>query len=313
MFDDRRVLVVLNPGSGRGRAAAAEPVVRRALASAGAHVELRRTGDLDDATAWGRAAADEGWDAVLAVGGDGTATAVARGLLAAGARVPLGIVPTGTGNGLARVLEVPMDPAKAVAALAAGRVVDLDVVEVTEPAAADGPALALVFLGAGLDADINRVADARSKARLGFLAYVWATLHQLPRLRAHRLTVTLDGVAHPVAAHTVSVFNAGRMVVAGVPVGPDADPHDGRLDVAVLRSPGFWRSAAAVARLVTRGGSRTLFEGATTVRIEADPPLPVHLDGDVVGTTPLEASVRPAVLRVLAAASYRSDRPEVSA
>lgn len=302
MLDGRRVLVVLNPSSGRGAGVDAEAPVRAALEGFGARAEVRRTRDLDDARTWARGAADEGFEVVLALGGDGTANAVARGLLEAGARASLGLLPVGTGNGLARVLEVPIDPERAVAALADGREVALDVVEVLAP-----EGCALLFLGAGLDADVNRDADAAAKARLGFFAYVWAVLRRLPRLRGHRVALALDGATRHVNAHTVTLFNAGRMALSGVEVGPDADPHDGRLDVAVLRSLDPWRAAGAVLRLVTRAGSRAQFERAREVRIDADPPLPVHLDGDVVGTTPLVARVRPAALRVIAGARYRGD------
>lgn len=294
---------MLNPSSGRGKATENEAAVREALKRVGARAEVRPTQAAGDARAWAAAAADEGFAYLLAAGGDGTATAAAQGLLDAGARIPLGLVPLGTGNGLARVLEIPMDPAEAIEALDRGRVVALDVVEVLAP-----EGLALLFLGAGLDADVNRDADSESKARLGFLAYLWAILRRLPHLRGHRVSLTLDGVTHSTSAHTVTVFNAGRMIVSGVPIGPDADPHDGRVDVAVLRARGYWQALATVARLATRVGSRTLFERARELRIEAEPPLPVHFDGDVVGTTPIVARVRPGALQVIAAAEYRGDR-----
>lgn len=304
MLKGRRVLVILNPVSGGGTASEAEGPVRAALEAVGARAEVRPTSHEGDARALARAAADEGFDVVLAFGGDGTANEVARGLLDAGGRAELGLLPVGTGNGLARVLDLPIDPEKAVAALAAGRTVDLDVVEVLAP-----EGIALLFLGAGLDADINRDADAAAKARLGFFAYVWAVLRRLPRLRGHRVALTLDGATTHLNAHTVTLFNAGRLVLGGVPLGPDADPHDGRLDVAVLRSPDVWRAAAAVVRLVTRTGSRRQLERAREVRLDADPPLPVHFDGDVVGTTPLVARVLPGALRVIAGARYLRTSP----
>jgi diacylglycerol kinase (ATP) len=300
MFADRRVLVVLNPSSGRGRADEAERAIRLALDEAGAIAEIRRTGGVDDAHDWAAGAAAEGFDFVLAAGGDGTVTAVAHGLLQSDSPIPLGVVPMGTGNGLARVLLLPMDTASTVAALALGTVSALDVVEVVQPVRST----ALLFLGAGLDADINRDADARAKARFGFLAYVGATARNLVRLRPHRVTIVLDGVRHEVRAHTVSMFNAGRLVLSGVPIGPDTDPHDGLLDVAVLRSSNFWRALSGVVRLVTRAGSRALLDRAHEVRIDAHPPLPVHLDGDVVGTTPLVARVRRRALPVIVAENY---------
>ncbi len=300
MLAGRRVLVVLNPSSGRGRVDASEHAIRTALDVAGADAEIRHTRQLEDAHTWAAGAADEGFEVVLAAGGDGTVTAVAHGLLERDSPLPLGVVPMGTGNGLARVLLLPMDAASAIAALALGTVQAIDVVEVVRPIRGT----ALLFLGAGLDADINRDADARAKARFGFLAYVGATARNLVRLRPRRVAILLDGVRHEVRAHTVSMFNAGRLVLSGVPIGPDTDPHDGLLDVAVLRSSNPWRALGGVVRLVTRSGSRALLDRAAEVRVEAQPPLPVHLDGDVVGTTPLVARVRPGALQVIVAENY---------
>ncbi|MEX2501544.1 MAG: diacylglycerol kinase family protein [Trueperaceae bacterium] len=307
-------LVIVNPSSGRGRAHAAERAIRDGARAASQRIEVRRTGDGTDPRRWARAAADEGFRAVVAVGGDGTVAAAANGLLDAGAQLPLGIVPTGTGNGLARVLRMPFDPGRAFRALLDGSVVQIDVIDVRCASdAGERAEVALLFVGAGLDADLNRDADARSKSRFGFLAYVMAALRNLTRLHRHRVCLTVDGVQHDVAAHTVSVFNGGRMVLAGVPIGPDADPHDGHLDVAVLRATGFWRSLAGVVRLATRDGSRQAFAPARGVRVEARPTLRVHVDGDVIGTTPLRATVRPAALRVIAASPYAAEAAAAAA
>jgi len=296
----RAVLVVLNPVSGRAEAAELAQPLERALREMGAgRIVVRLTDAIGDAVCWAREAGAEGFDVLLVGGGDGTVAAAATGVLEGGADLPIGILPTGTGNGLARMLRLPNDPLKAVHALHAGRPVRIDAVEVPSH-----DRIALVFVGAGLDAEVNRDADAASKRRFGTLAYAAATVRNLVGRRSQRLTLTLDDRREQLAGHAVSVFNAGIIEIAGIEFGPPANPHDGRLDVAVFRSPGFAAAAGQVLRLLIGRPKRAELEGAAHVHLEADPPMPVHVDGDVVGSTPLEARVRPAALRFLADASY---------
>lgn len=300
-FARQDVLVILNPASGRAEAGDLARSLERALQEAdAARVVVRRTGAIDDAIRWARDAAAEGFGALLVGGGDGTVAAAATGVLEGGADLPIGILPIGTGNGLAHMLRLPTDPLKSVRALDAGRPVRVDAIEVPSH-----DRVGLVFAGAGLDAEVNRDADAASKRRFGTLAYAASTVRNLVGRRNQRLSLTLDGHRMELVGHAVSVFNAGIIEIAGLEFGPPANPHDGRLDVAVFRSPSFPAAAGQVLRLLIGRPKRAELVGATHVRLEADPPMPVHVDGDVVGTTPLEARVRPGALCFLAAASYR--------
>ncbi|MBW6455006.1 MAG: NAD(+)/NADH kinase, partial [Trueperaceae bacterium] len=269
MFSGRHTLVVLNPSSGRADADRVATEIEGALADAGAaRVVVRRTAAIDDATRWAQGAAEEGFDAVVAVGGDGTVTAVATGVLRSGSDMPIGIVARGTGNGLAQALRLPSEPRQAVRALAAGHAVAFDAIEILSH-----DRWSLLFLGAGLDAEINRDADARHKRRFGFLAYVGAALRNLARRRNRRVALTIDGEARVVAAHTVTVINSGVVRLGAVDVGPPSDPHDGRLDVALFRSTHPLAALAQVLRLVGgRPGPAELLHAAH-VRVEAHPPL----------------------------------------
>jgi diacylglycerol kinase (ATP) len=298
VLQGRRVLVILNPTSGRARPEKAAATIEEALTGIGAMPALHLSGGPNEPALIAAAAADDGFDVVLAAGGDGTVTAVANGLLGASSTLPMGIVPLGTGNGLARVLRLPIDPLQAITAMDEGHEVSLDVVKVEEP-----DTFALFFLGAGLDAEIMADTDSEAKTRLGYFAYLRATLWRLQRRRTHRVDVTLDGQREIFAAHTVTIFNAGQFRFAGLDVGPDVDPHDGQVDVAIIRSPNFWHSAAVVLRVAT-GQPRTFVRRTRRFRIDAEPPLLVHVDGDVVGSTPLAGEVIPRALRCLAAPSY---------
>lgn len=296
------MLVVLNPAAGRAEAAASWGPVERALVEAGAlTVTVRLTAELADARRWGRDAAHEGFDVVLVGGGDGTVAAVASGVVQ-GCGLPLGILPTGTGNGLARTLRLPASPLAAIRAMRTGRETRVDALEVVSH-----DRLALVFAGAGLDAEINRDADAPRKRRFGTLAYAGATVRNLVGRRNRRVELTLDGQVENVDAHAVSVFNAGVIEIAGMEFGPPADPHDGLLDVAVFRTPGPFRASGQVLRLLLGRPKQAELLVAKHVRIASDPPMLVHVDGEVVGSTPLEVRTRRGVLRFLADAAYTGE------
>lgn len=301
MFTGQRVRVILNPASGAERAQHIADAIQARLTAAGAvEPELRFTASAADAVSWAASAAADGFSLVLAAGGDGTVTRVAHGVRSAGSDTPIGIIPLGTGNGLARILQVPLDPLAAVEALKRGRLVPLDVIDVPSH-----DATSLLFLGAGLDAEINRDADKDHKARLGFLAYVQATFSNLSGRRNHEVTLSMNGEQRQLQAHTVSVFNATRLQLFGAEVGPDAQPHDGVAEVAVLTSPGFWSVVGQVLRVVDRNASRPVLQKVRQLRVEAQPAMLVHIDGDVVGETPLELTVLPAALKFIAGPGYR--------
>ena len=300
MFSGRHTLVVLNPSSGRGAAAGIATEIERELEAAGAtRVVVRRTNAIADAPRWAEGAAREGFDAIVVVGGDGTVTAVATGVLRSGHDLPIGIVACGTGNGIAQALGLPTDPTRAVRALSGGHAVAFDALEVLSH-----DRWSLLFVGAGFDAEINRDADARWKRRFGFLAYVGAALRNLLGRRNHRVTLTIDGETRTLAAHTVSVINSGVIRLGDVVVGPPSDPHDGRIDVALFRSPRPLAALAQLLRLVGgRPGPDELLHGAH-VRVEAVPQLLVHVDGDVIGPTPFEARIRPGAVTLIAHADH---------
>lgn len=148
------------------------------------------------------------------------------------------------------------------------------------------------------------VDDAGKKRRYGFVAYVAAAGRNLLGRRNRRVALTLDGRTERLAAHTLSMINAGLITVAGIEVGPPADPHDGRLDVAVFSSPNPFGAAAQVWRLLTGRPTRAELLRAGEVRLTSDRPLLVHVDGDVVGTTPLNALVHRAAVSFIADATY---------
>lgn len=187
----------------------------------------------DPGEAQARDAARAGAQLVLVAGGDGTVRAAAQGLAHSG--VPLGILPQGTGNLLARNLDIPQDEDDAleVALRGAERTLDLGRLD-------DGTAFA-VMAGAGFDALMMREAPERLKPVVGWGAYVVGGARGLRHRRVH-LTLRLDDAPpREAVVRTVLVGNVGKLT-AGLQLLPDAAPDDGALDVALVapRSPWDW-------------------------------------------------------------------------
>ena len=248
-----------------------------------------------------REAAAGGADLVVAAGGDGTVRGCAEGL--AGTDVPLGIVPLGTGNLLARTLGIPAHP-RAALHIALGRAAATEVHRI-DLATADGTPFT-AMAGMGLDAAV--VAATRLKHHLGWLAYAMAGAAHLG-LPPIRFSIRMDdGPPVEREARSVVVGNSG-LLPGGFILLPDARIDDGLLDVGVLAPHGPFGWPRVATRVLTHSHrqDRNLerFQ-ARKVEITAHSPLPREVDGEVVeqGRT-LTVEVRPAALSVRVPVRHR--------
>ena len=204
---------------------------------------------------------------VVACGGDGTVRSVARGLI--GSSVPMGVVPLGTGNLLARNLDIPLDDidgALRVAMSGSSRAIDMGEVHYTDGEGTDGEDVFLVMLGTGMDADMIAGTDDDLKSRMGWFAYVGAFASSLVRGHRIRVEYSLDeGPLVQTRARMLLVANCG-MLQAGMVLLPNAVIDDGLLDVLALRAKGVagWAEAGAVlVRHTVRHRLQALRGGAT--------------------------------------------------
>ena len=225
-------------------------------------------------------AAVSGADLVLAIGGDGTIRAVCEEL--AGTGVPVGIVPAGTGNLLARNLDIPLYLRSAVDVALNGQDRAIDMVEVSGDKMED--ATFLVMAGMGFDAAIMEGVNEDIKAKVGWLAYVWSALKSL-MFPAIRIDVSVDGgefTRH--RARTLVIGNVG-FLQAGMPLIPDAAIDDGQLDVVLLYPRRFLSWLPLAIRVMTRS-KRTdeliaRMSGREVV-VRASVDAPRQLDGDLI-------------------------------
>lgn len=197
------------------------------------------TSEEDAGQAATQRAVSGGAHVVIAAGGDGTVRAVAEALR--DTRVPLALLPSGTGNLLARNLGLPLtnlDASVATAFTGVNRDIDLGVVEITRANGDTEEHIFLVVAGLGLDAKMIKHTNSKLKKAVGWLAYIDGGLRSLPEVTSLRIRYRLNGGAQKsMNVHTIMVGNCGELP-GGILLIPDAKPDDGILDVAALRPRG---------------------------------------------------------------------------
>jgi YegS/Rv2252/BmrU family lipid kinase len=296
-----KVRAILNPRAGVAAHGAREAIERGRPAWTDYATALTRAAG--HATELAREAAAAGADVVLAVGGDGTVNEVARGLV--GTATALGIVPVGSGNGLARALRVPLQPARALEALERGEVRPIDVGRLNGR-------LFLNVAGTGFDAVVGHAFHERGRrgGRRGFLGYVHMSLRELAAFRPSPLTIEWAGERLEALPFVVTLAN-GPQYGSGAIVNPDGRLDDGRLEIVVFDHGPVPRLLLAAARMFAGGLERTRGYrrlSATAATITAREPMAVHVDGDpATPATRLDVELVPRALRVVVPAGVAAD------
>lgn len=252
-----------------------------------------------------RQAIDAGATIVCPLGGDGTVRAVAAALV--DSDVPIGLLPGGTGNLLARNLKLPIDSIEAALKIAlTGRDdrIDVGMINVITPGTTQDEEKDYYFLvmaGMGFDASVMTDTPERLKAQFGWPAYVVAAMKHLGG-PGFDIEVSSDGGrSRRRKVRTVVVGNVGHLQ-GGLKLLPDADPDDGELDVVML-SPkdvlGWLSVGVAIATRRRRGHSRIEHNRVRTMTVKLSQNQEVQLDGDPIGPArTLRFAVKPRSLRV---------------
>lgn len=286
----RDVALLANPTAGKGRGSQLSLRVAARLRAAGLRVRELRTPDADEALALCRSAVADGVDGLVVVGGDGT---VHLGLQAvAGTETPLGIVPGGTGNDIARCLGVPLkDPVAATDLVVRGRTMPVD-------AARCGDRWFLTVLAAGFDAVVNERAN-RMRWPRGQMRYNIATVAELRTFTPLPYVIETDGTTHHLDAMLVAVGN-GASFGGGLRICEGADLHDGMLDVVIIRPVSRLGLVRTYPKLFT--GTHTDHPQYQRIRARrvtvAAPDVVGYADGERLGALPLTVECVPDAVKV---------------
>jgi diacylglycerol kinase (ATP) len=285
----RRALLIANPAA--RRAARAREAAASAFSRAGVRCDVVLTERPGHAAEVARERCRD-YDAVFALGGDGTAMEVAGALV--GTEIPLGVLAGGTGNLLARAVGIPLDVERAVVSLVAGARRRIDLGRLP------GGQFFAVAAGVGIDARMVRDTPSWMKRRLGVLAYaITATrgaLGAVIRRDFFRVRLTVDGAIYERRAAAAMVANFGAILHDRITFGPGIQSDDGVLDACVY-SPASLRDALRIMWRLLRNDFQsdeaTLYRSGRQIRLEADPPQQVQADGELVGVTPVDIEVVP--------------------
>jgi diacylglycerol kinase (ATP) len=294
----QKAFVVFNPSAGKeAQAAEVRAALTRHFTSPRWMPEIyETTGKEDeDIAAICRAACGRGASLVISAGGDGTLIGVANGLVHS--PIPLGILPLGTGNDLARALLIPLNLDEAMQLLVSDHaVMAIDALQV-------GERYFFSNVSVGISPQMMNDTTSADKKLFGRLAYVLAMIKRSVVFQLQRYTLTLDGRPRSIRAAEVLISNTTLLEKPPFLFGPPETLDDGRLEVYVVTAHSLGDYARLVWDLFRRPGKSaaklTHLAATHSVRIEADRSHLVQADGEVIGHTPVEVQLAPKAIRVI--------------
>lgn len=231
------------------------------------------------------------FDVVVAVGGDGTVNEISSAIV--GSSTALGVVPFGSGNGLARFLGIPMNTAESIKTLSAYKVETID----------SGQMNGLPFFnmaGMGFDAHIAEVFSHGKKR--GFLTYIKSSMQEIVAYKSQQYQIEIDGNVYEREAFIISIANSSQWG-NDVHISPKASVKDGLLDVCIIRKFPIWRLPEIGVRLMLKtiesSGYIEIIRGKD-IKITRQSAGPIHLDGEPqVMDTHIHINIIPGSLKVI--------------
>ncbi|HXS45828.1 MAG TPA: diacylglycerol kinase family protein [Solirubrobacterales bacterium] len=282
--------LLANPASAHGRGLKLLPQLEQELDARRISFRVERTRGLEDGVERALRATEAG-EVPVVISGDGLIGAVGGAL--AGSATPLGIVPGGRGNDLARVLGIPDDPQAAVAMLAAGQSRRIDVGEV------NGRRF-LGIVSVGFDSEANRLANETKWLR-GNLVYAYAGVRTLLGWKPARFTIRVGEERERFSGYSISVANS-KAFGGGMFIAPDADLTDGEFDVVSVGEVGKLRFLSNLPKVFK--GTHVEEDEVRVFRtsrleLSASRPFPIYADGEHLANLPAKLRVLPQALSVI--------------
>jgi len=287
----KKVRVIINPKSGTSSKQALPDKIRKELSSDSYDLEIFFTEYAGHGCEIAKQAIDDKIDYVIAIGGDGTVNEIARTLV--GSNTVLGIVPLGSGNGLARDLHVPLNLKKALTIVKEENVIDIDY----------GMANERIFFctfGMGFDALVSE--QAAKANRRGSLMYFRTMLETFISQKPEHYKITCPEGTFEDNAFVVTCANAGQYGYNAY-IAPNADVQDGLMNIVILKPLGLLDAPKTGLQLITKNIDRNKKMVQILTReavIKRSKKGPIHLDGDYTeGDAEIHVKVIPKGLKVL--------------
>ena len=290
-----KTFVVMNPVSGTLESEMKRQTIQSALEARNILFEIYETTGKENIRNVVREALQKGFELFVAVGGDGTISAVASGLV--DTQKPLAIVPTGTWNALARNLDIPLRADQALELLfSEHRIRVIDVMQV-------GDTFSILNISTGVGSRAMREVDREVKRRFWVFADLWVALTQLMGFQSHRFEVLVDNRPMSFRALEVMVANSPIIGLKAIQLDPDIRMDDGKLNLCRIHANNP-REFFGLAMNILLGKQRedprvSCFEVHDKVAIRARRKLPVQADGDFIGYLPILVKIHPKALHIV--------------
>ncbi|GAB4558374.1 MAG: diacylglycerol kinase family lipid kinase [Anaerolineae bacterium] len=310
-----QTMLIYNPGAGSGHFVEELDLIVGMLHRRGWTVRVAETRAPGDAADLAREAVEMGCEMALVAGGDGTISSAIQGLV--GSRTALGVIPAGTGNVLARQLGMPVPmpvPAplplmgtvwrQAVELILGGTTRYVDLGKVTSLSEANRSRHLLCWAGVGIDAAITQEVELfpRLKRRLGVGAFLVSAVHILRHYAGTRAVLSVDGKRVPPRRIVLAVVANMDLYGGFLHIAPEAAMDDGLLDLGCFHGDRWfdtiYHGLTILFRRHVRNPRVSRYQ-ARMIEIETAQPLPVHVDAEPFGTTPIRVEVVPQALRLI--------------
>lgn len=291
----KTAFVVLNPVAGNANVALLKRNIEHRFYADGWKARFHVTDKDENIASIVQQEISAGVDLVVAAGGDGTIAAVAAGMVHS--PVPLGIVPTGTWNAIARNLSIPFIVSRAVDLMTGKHNLKrLDLMSI-------GNKIHAMNMGIGFSSSMIKKTARAEKRKFGNLAYFSHAIKQVFGLQQLRYVIEADGRRYRGRAAEIFVANYGMVGLNMLEASLSIKPDDGKVDVLIMRArtlfdlPGlFWQMFIQRKR---RTPKYRQLSAAESLYIRTDPPAPVQADGELIGQTPTTVKVLPRSVKVI--------------
>ena len=292
-----KIKVILNPYANRWRAGSRVAEVRAAFTAVSLNPDIIQTEKPGEAIGLAETAVDQGYDVVVAAGGDGTLSEVANGLLRAagtGQTVPFGILPIGTANDFSDMVGLPRDLNAAAQIIAAGKTRQIDAGQINDHFFINNCAVAME--------PMITLENIRMKRLSGELRYVVALLRGLVKLKAWHMKVRWDDGGHDGPAYLLSICNGPR--TGGFYMAPDAAVDDGLFDFVFAPEVPKLTVLSILLKLFRKTHifhPQVVYGRTRHISITSSPGTPIHADGEIIAeaATQIEYQILPGKLTLL--------------
>lgn len=292
---ERKALFIINPISGGKKKDGVPELIEKYLDTNLFKPVIVFSDGVSHARQIAKEAVDK-FDLVVAVGGDGTVNEVASAIV--GSNTTLGIVPFGSGNGLSRFLDIPMDAQKAIQTLGTGKTVSID------SAKLNGQSF-FNMAGMGFDAHISEVFSHTKKR--GFITYIKSSIKEVISYKPQNYHLEIDGKVYDREAFMLSFANSSQYG-NNAHISPQASVQDGLLDVCIIKRFPLWRFFEMGIRMMTKTTDRTKYVEIIKgqhILVKRNAPGPLHLDGEPqIGGTDAEIVLIPHSLKVIVGSTF---------